>query len=191
MKNTRAPWWLLLILFPLSCNKHATLPTTDHTPFRSEAVSALWSVYPPDTTTYTWSARYSQPTWDNARAQARSIGPAATPWPPPYSHPPWNNARAPALSIGPAVTVPIATRPGLTLHAGAPALPANQITWALLYRDTLRQWRIERVTRIPFSPTNYELRIEDWQGNFLRAYLYTPSATINLTESHTYIRTNL
>lgn len=180
MQTSRAPWWLLLILLPLSCNKpnairtlvDATIRTSGDSTIRASddaaliraAETAFWSDYPPDTTTYTWSARYSQPLW--------------------------NNVQILALSFGPAISVPIATRPGLTLHTGSTALPANQISRLLLYRDTLHYWHIERLTRIPLSPTTSEIRIEDWQGNFLRAYLYTAGATLSLTESHTYIRPN-
>lgn len=164
MQNPRASLWLLLILIPLSCNKPASLPASAADAYIQTALSAFWTAYSPDTAAYTWSARYSTPLWSDARILR--------------------------LSIGPAVCVPVATRPGLTLHTGAAALPAGQITWLLLYRDTARQWHIERLTRIPLSTPSYEIRIEDWQGNFLRAYLYSPGVTQPLTESHTFTRAN-
>lgn len=164
MQNPRASLWLLLILIPLSCNKPTGHPSSADDAYVRMALSAFWSEYSPDTTAYTWSARFSNPLWSDARILR--------------------------LSIGRAVCVPVATRPGLTLHTGSAALQAGQITWLLLYRDTTHQWHIERLTRIPLSPSSYEMRVEDWQGNFQRAYLYTPGAAMSLTESHTFIRPN-
>ena len=92
------------------------------------------------------------------------------------------------------VAEPLYVKIGDTLKT----LSASQITWLFMYPDTASKWHIEVITRLvtPFSkgiPEAYlfkgKVRVEDWQGHFLKAYLYHGGGVPRrLTHSSIFIR---
>jgi hypothetical protein len=160
----------------MSCNKAApsgrpALPDPDAALLR-EAISYFWSAYDPDTVSFTWPARNNQPLW--------------------------NKAYVGSFSFGKGVVVPVMVPTRLSVRVGGQglSLTASEVTWLLMYKDSLGQWHIERITRLPATavpttsvPFTGEVRVEDWRGHFLRGFLYTPQRILALTTSHIYRRT--
>ena len=117
-----------------------------------------------------------------------------------HKTPLWAQARVQSFSFGKGIVVPVNVQEPLSIRVGAgqTVLTASQITWLFMYQDKTQQWHIEVVTRIPGdSTTGYraKVRVEDWQGNFLKGYLYgsiaAPSdSIIALTNSIIYKRSS-
>lgn len=160
----------LFLVTYMSCNKTApsgrAVPPDPDAALIREAISYFWSDYDPDTLSYTWPARNSQPLW--------------------------NKAYVGSFSFGKGIVVPIVTHTRLSVSVGSRGLflNAGEVTWLLMYKDNLGQWHIERITRLPDTPAPFtgKVRVEDWQGHFLRGFLYTPDRILALTTSRTYRR---
>ena len=118
-----------------------------------------------------------------------------------HKSPVWAEAEVQDLSIGKAVVVPVEIREPLfvKLDDGAVSLSASEITWMLVYRDGLSQWHFEVVTKIPDDsylqqlPTAHlftgRVRVEDWQGHFLKGFLYKGDSILSVASSRIYRRT--
>jgi hypothetical protein len=117
-----------------------------------------------------------------------------------HKSPVWGEANVQDLSFGKAVVVPVEIREPLyvKLDGGAVSLSASEITWLLLYQDEFLQWHVEVVTKIPddnylqqlpvahsFSGT---VRVEDWQGRFLKGFLYIGDSIWTVAASQIYRR---
>jgi hypothetical protein len=117
-----------------------------------------------------------------------------------HKTPVWAEANVQDLSIGKAVVVPVEIREPLyvKLDDGAVSLSASEITWLLMYQDDYLQWHVEVVTKIPDDSYLQQLpvahsfsgkvRVEDWQGHFLKGFLYQGSAIQPVAASRIYRR---
>ena len=69
---------------------------------------------------------------------------------------------------------------------------ASRITWLLIYKAPTGQWRPEVVTRIPSDTAagafQGEIRVEDWQGHFIKAYRFKADSVVTYTQSSFYVR---
>lgn len=110
-----------------------------------------------------------------------------------HKTPLWNQARVSPFSFGTGVVVPIQVQENLSIQVGAAQTPlsASNITWLLMYKDPIRHWQVEVITRIPDavplgaipSPFQGTVQVEDWQGNFLKAYRFQGDTIITYTQS--------
>jgi hypothetical protein len=109
-----------------------------------------------------------------------------------HKTPLWDLAQVQTLSIGNAIVVPLNIAENLSVEPtpGAPAIPVRQITWLLLYRSQAAGWHAEVVTHIPSAGTlQGKVRVEDWQGHFLKGYLYAGGKATRLNSATTFKRT--
>jgi hypothetical protein len=117
-----------------------------------------------------------------------------------HKTPSWGQAQVQTFSFGKGIVVPIQVAEPLGIQLpGQPGVPISQLTRLFMYRNPASQWQIEVITTIPTStPTipavapasayQGKVRVEDWQGNFLKGFLYLTDTIISLTQSSTYIR---
>jgi hypothetical protein len=111
-----------------------------------------------------------------------------------HKTPIWAQARVQPFSFGRGVIVPLTIAEPLTIRVGASQVPVNasQITWLLIYKDPTGQWRPEVVTRIPSDTAagafQGEIRVEDWQGHFIKAYRFKADSVVTYTQSSFYVR---
>ena len=126
-----------------------------------------------------------------------------------HKAPVWAEAYVQELSIGKTVVVPVEIREPLyvKLDGGTISLSASQITWLLMYQDALFQWHAEVITKVPddsylqqlpvahsFSGTlsrrgfTGKIRVEDWQGHFLKGFLYIGDSIQAVVSTRIYRR---
>ena len=110
-----------------------------------------------------------------------------------HKTPLWGQAQVLNLSFGKGIAVPVGIAEPLTIRIGAAqqSVSASALTWLFMYQDSARAWHAQVLTRIPFSlpagqPFRGEVRVEDWNGHFLKAYAYTTDSTRRLTQSTIY-----
>jgi len=109
-----------------------------------------------------------------------------------HKTPRWNEAQVQDFHFGQGVVVPLAIAEPLSIRVGPNQVPlsASRITWLLLYKDGTGQWHPEVITRLPddtaTGPFRGKVRVEDWQGHFLKAFLYLDDTTLSLAASNTY-----
>lgn len=111
-----------------------------------------------------------------------------------HKTPIWSQARVQPFSFGRGVVVPLTIAEPLTIRVGAAQVPmtASRITWLLIYKDPTGQWRPEVVTRIPSDTATGafqgEIRVEDWQGHFIKANRFNADSVVTYTQSSFYVR---
>lgn len=101
----------------------------------------------------------------------------------------WEQAHRKDLSVGPGVVVPISFTDKVYLRQStdSPSLPVN--TYLLIYRGIDKMMHAEVVTSmLRYEPINFEnVIIEDWEGNFLKAYRYYGS---DFEDLHLFTKSN-
>jgi len=106
----------------------------------------------------------------------------------------WGLARIQYFSFGRGVVVPVNIAEPLGIKVGPHHVPVSvsSITWLLLYQDSAKLWHPEVITRLPNDitdgPFRGKVRVEDWQGHFLKAFLYMDDTTLFLAASRTIQR---
>ena len=111
-----------------------------------------------------------------------------------HKTPVWDQARVQTFSFGMAVVIPVHIQEPLSVRVGPHQVPmsASRITWLLLYQDHTGEWHPEVITRLPndtaAGPFRGKVRVEDWQGHFLKAFLYLSDTTLPLLSSSIYQR---
>ena len=106
-----------------------------------------------------------------------------------HKTPRWGLARIQYFSFGRAVVVPITIAEPIGIKVGPNQVPvsASSITWLLLYQDAAKQWHPEVITRLPNDtadgPFRGIVRVEDWQGHFMKAFQYLDDTTLSLAAS--------
>lgn len=106
-----------------------------------------------------------------------------------HKTPRWGHARIQYFSFGRGVVVPVNIAEPLGIKVGRHQVPvsASSITWLLLYQDSAKLWHPEVITRLPNDtrdgPFRGKVRVEDWHGHFLKAFLYMDDTTFILAES--------
>jgi hypothetical protein len=128
-----------------------------------------------------------------------------------HKTPLWDQAQIDSFSFGKGVVVPINVQEPLSIRVGAAqtTLTASQITWLFMYKNPAQQWQVEVITRIPdAAPTTAassvppppvpgspaaaifqgKVRVEDWQGNFLKAIQFEVDTILTFSQSSTYRR---
>jgi hypothetical protein len=111
-----------------------------------------------------------------------------------HKTPVWNQALVQTFSFGKGVVVPLNIQEPLSVRVGPNQvhMSASQITWLLLYQDHAGEWHPEVITRLPndtaAGPFRGKVRVEDWQGHFLKAFLYLSDSTLHLVSSEIYQR---
>lgn len=179
MKKLTYAAMLSLLLFTY-CSKQRSghfqkpAPITDSTQAFIDAAHAFMDLHEPSAPPMTDSLRYTRTSL--------------------HKKPIWSQARIQYFSFGRGVVVPLTIAEPLTIRVGAAQVPlsASRITWLLLYQDTAGRWRPEVITRLPndttAGPFRGKVRVEDWQGHFLKAYLYMGDTTLSLAASSTIQR---
>ena len=111
-----------------------------------------------------------------------------------HKTPRWELARIQYFSFGRGVVVPVNIGEPLGIKVGPHhfLVSVSSITWLLLYQDSAKQWHPEVITRLPNDtadgPFRGRVRVEDWQGHFLKAFLYMDDTTLFLAASRTIQR---
>jgi hypothetical protein len=111
-----------------------------------------------------------------------------------HKTPRWGLARIQYFSFGRGVVVPVNIAEPLGIKVGPHQVPvsASSITWLLLYQDSAKLWHPEVITRLPNDTTNGpfrgKVRVEDWLGHFLKAFLYMANTSLFLAASRTIQR---
>jgi len=111
-----------------------------------------------------------------------------------HKTPRWGLARIQYFNFGRGVVVPVNITEPLGIKVGRHQIPvsASSITWLLLYQDSVKLWHPEVITRLPNDmtdgPFRGKIRVEDWHGHFLKAFLYMEDTTLSLATSRTIQR---
>jgi len=206
MKKLTTLFALIALLFALSCQKQPTGHSANL--FQAAALDSNQAFLQQARTFFTkgnYPVNLSQPDGATQAAQASDSLP--------YSRTSlhktalWAKAQVQTFSFGKGIVVPIQVAEPLSVQIGGQSLTANQVTWLFLYREPSGAWHVEVITRIPGAgntasltvsnpgtsaavsvPLPAKVRVENWQGNFLKGYLYAGDSIVPLFSSSTYKR---
>jgi hypothetical protein len=111
-----------------------------------------------------------------------------------HKTPLWGQAQVQRFSFGKGVILPVYINEPLSIQVAGQQLSASRITWLLLYPDSAARWHAQLITRIPTDnlPGRFQgtIRIDDWQGHFIKGYLYQPDSILTLTQRTLYKKPN-
>jgi len=111
----------------------------------------------------------------------------------------WDKAYIQTTSIRKTVRVPVAVQEPLYIKrdSGSVSISASSFTSLLLYKDAFDQWHAEVMTSIPDDDClrqpagrrfTGKIMVEDWQGNYLKGFLFKKDTTIDLPSSRIFRR---